>query len=151
MAEPRSGSRRKADALAKLHQVEADVWVATASAEGREHLVPLSYAWDETNVILAVEPGSVTARNVFASGRARLGFGPTRDVLIVDAVLASSVEVSGAAAPLSELYARQSDWDPRLESSPYLFLLLRPIRVQAWREANEMAGKTIMRDGVWLY
>jgi hypothetical protein len=151
MAEPRSGSRRRADALAKLREFEADVWVATASADGREHLVPLSYAWDETNVILAVEPGSVTSRNVMASGRARLGFGPTRDVLIVDTVLASSVEVSRTPVQLAELYARQSDWDPRLESSPYLFLLLRPMRVQAWREANELAGKTIMRDGVWLY
>jgi hypothetical protein len=24
------------------------------------------------------------------------------------------------------------------------------VRVQAWREANEIAGRTLMRDGTWL-
>jgi len=28
--------------------------------------------------------------------------------------------------------------------------VLRPLRVQAWREANEIAGRTLMRDGAWL-
>ena len=30
----------------------------------------------------------------------------------------------------------------------YVFLVLRPVRVQAWREANEIAGRTLMRDGI---
>jgi hypothetical protein len=151
MAEPRTGSQRKADALARLQASGADVWVATANAGGREHLVPLSYAWDGTHVVLATEPGFVTARNVEASGHARLGFGPTRDVLIVDATLASLIDVADAPSDLAELYARQSGWDPRLESSPFVFLLMRPARIQAWREANELAGRTLMRDGAWLY
>jgi len=29
-------------------------------------------------------------------------------------------------------------------------VLLRPDRVQAWREADEIAGRTIMRAGDWL-
>jgi len=24
------------------------------------------------------------------------------------------------------------------------------VRVQAWREANEIPGRTLMRDGAWL-
>jgi hypothetical protein len=151
VAEARSGSLRKADTLAKLQEVEADVWVATASPAGREYLVPLSYAWDGEHVILATEPGFVTARNISASGRARLGFGPTRDVVIVDAELAGSVETASAPAELADHYARQSGWDPRDEPAPYVYLLMRPVRIQAWREANELEGRTIMRDGVWLY
>jgi hypothetical protein len=150
MAAPRTGGRRKADALTRLQATEADVWVATASA-GREHLVPLSYAWDGQHIILATEPQFVTARNIEATGHARLGFGPTRDVLIVDVTEAGRIDASDAPEDLAELYARQSGWDPRLESSPYVYLLLRPVRIQAWREANELAGKTIMRDGEWLY
>jgi hypothetical protein len=151
MASPRLGQQRKTDTLAKLAETGADVWVATASAEGREYLVPLSYAWDGTHVILATEPGFVTARNLAASGRARLGFGPTRDVVIVDASLDGQLGVAAAPAALADHYARQSGWDPRRETSPYVFLLMRPIRVQAWREANELEGRTIMRDGNWLY
>jgi hypothetical protein len=151
MAEPRTGSQRKADTLARLQEVEADVWVATASPAGREFLVPLSYAWDGERLILATEPGLVTARNIEASGRARLGFGPTQDVVIVDAKLAMRMDIADVPDDLADLYARQSGWDPRLESSPYVYLKMRPVRIQAWRESNELEGRTIMRDGEWLY
>ena len=56
-----------------------------------------------------------------------------------------------APAPLADAYVRQADWDPRNESDPYVFLRLRPIRIQAWREANELDGRTIMKDGDWLF
>ncbi len=46
-------------------------------------------------------------------------------------------------------YVGQADWDPR-RGTGYVFLVLRPVRVQAWREANEIAGRTLMRDGIWL-
>ncbi|KRB73863.1 hypothetical protein ASE01_17760 [Nocardioides sp. Root190] len=49
---------------------------------------------------------------------------------------------------LAESYAAQADWDPR-GSVGYVFLVLRPHRVQAWREVNEMTGRTLMRDGTW--
>ena len=50
---------------------------------------------------------------------------------------------------LGEAYVAQADWDPRGDTG-YVFLVLRPVRVQAWREANEIAGRTLMRDGRWL-
>ncbi len=31
-----------------------------------------------------------------------------------------------------------------------MFLVLRPVRLQAWREANEIKGRTLMRDGAWV-
>jgi hypothetical protein len=125
-----------------------DTWVATASADGVPHLVPLSLAWVDDRAVVAVEASSVTARNLAASGRARLAVGPTRDVVMVDALLERSVEVTDDAS-LGEAYVAQADWDPR-GSAGFLFLVLRPVRVQAWREADEIAGRTLMRDGVWL-
>jgi hypothetical protein len=127
-----------------------DVWVATASPAGAAHLVPLSYAWDGERILVATERRSLTARNLEASRIARLGFGPTRDVVIVDVVLDQLVDVAAAPVELADAYARQSGWDPRLETDPYVFFLLRPDRIQAWREANELAGRTLMRDGTWL-
>ena len=148
--QPRTAPERKAGVIAKLEALEADVWVATASPAGVAHLVPLSYAWDGEHIIIATEPKLLTARNIEASGVARLGFGPTRDVVLVDAVLERTVNVAEAPAELADRYANQSDWDPRLEKDPMVFFLLRPVRVQAWREANELAGRTLMRDGTWL-
>ena len=125
-----------------------DVWVATASPTGAAHLVPVSLAWIDERAVIAVEGSSVTARNLAASGAARLAVGPTRDVVMIDATLENAVDV-GADGPLGAAYVAQADWDPRL-SSGYVFLVLRPVRVQAWREANEIAGRTLMRDGAWL-
>lgn len=148
--EPRTGPERKAGAIARLEALQADVWVATASPSGVAHLVPLSYAWDGEHIILATEPRLPTARNLEATGRARLGFGPTRDVVLVDAVLDRTVDVAEAPSELADRYASQADWDPRLQKDPTVFFLLRIVRVQAWREANELAGRTLMRDGIWL-
>ena len=69
--QPRTGSQRKADTLAKLEAVHGDVWVATASKAGAAHLVPLSYAWQRDRVVLAAEGASATVRNIVDAGRAR--------------------------------------------------------------------------------
>lgn len=47
-------------------------------------------------------------------------------------------------------YTEQADWDPSGEAG-FVVVTLRPQRARAWREANELAGRTIMRDGAWLY
>ena len=125
-----------------------DVWVASASPEGEAHLVPLSLAWTAERLVIAVQESSRTARDIAGCGRARMAVGPTRDVTMVDARLEKLVDVD-AAGELGAAYAAQADWDPR-GSAGYVFLVLRPERVQAWREVDEIAGRTIMRDGQWL-
>jgi hypothetical protein len=147
-AEPRDRETRKADALSMVATPAIDVWVATASATGSPHLVPLSLAWVGERVIIAVDESSVTARNLAASGEARLAVGPTRDVVMIDAVLERAVGVAADEA-LGAAYVAQADWDPR-RSPGYVFLVLRPVRVQAWREVNEIVGRDLMRDGRWL-
>lgn len=148
MTHARDRATRKADTLAMLAAPTIDVWVATASDAGAPHLVPLSLAWVDERVVIAVEQSSATAGNLTASGLARLALGPTRDVVMIDAVLERSVDVAADVA-LGEAYVAQADWDPR-DSAGYLFLVLRPVRIQAWRGPNEISRRTLMRDGSWL-
>ncbi|UMG92533.1 pyridoxamine 5'-phosphate oxidase family protein [Nocardioides sp. TF02-7] len=147
-APPRDRGTRRTDALATLTTPAIDVWVATASPEGTPYLVPLSLAWVDEHVVIALDRTSRTARNLLATRTARLGVGPTRDVVMIDAVLDRAVDVD-EDADLGERYAAQADWDPR-GSAGYVFVVLRPSRVQAWREADEIPGRTLMRDGAWL-
>ncbi|USQ79486.1 pyridoxamine 5'-phosphate oxidase family protein [Ornithinimicrobium faecis] len=146
--EPRDAATRKADSLTLLTTEAIDAWVATASTDGAPHLVPLSLLWRDDSAVIALPESSVTARNIVATGRARLGVGPTRDVVLVDVVLDSAVGVE-TDEDLADAYAAQADWDPR-GAEGYVYLILRPERVQAWREANEMVGRTLMREGAWL-
>ena len=145
---PRDRQQRTRDTRARLAEPAVDVWVATASSAG-PYLVPLSLAWIDERVVIAVESSSRTARNIEGSRTARLGLGPTRDVVVIDAQLEQSVPVA-AAQELAERYVEQADWDPRTAGASYRFLILRPERIQAWREVNELPGRTLMRDRTWL-
>jgi hypothetical protein len=150
MEPARSTSQRKADARAILDARPPDVWVASASRAGEPHLVPLSFAWDGGAVTIAVKTDSATGRNIVASGKARLGFGTTRDVVMVDAVLTSHARASEADDGVVDRYATKTKWNPREEEDEYVYLVLLPQRMQVWREANEIAGRTVMRAGAWV-
>jgi hypothetical protein len=153
MTAPRDAHARKADTLAKLRARHADVWVATASMDGtqpRAHLVPLSLAWIDECVVVAAPAQQQTVRNIAEFGKARLALGPTRDVVMIDAVLERLIGVADAQADFAERYAAQADWDPRTAGPQYAYLVLRPLRIQAWREENELEGRTLMRGGAWL-
>ncbi|MGI5125521.1 pyridoxamine 5'-phosphate oxidase family protein [Pseudonocardia sp. CA-107938] len=141
---PRSGPERRANVLGALAHPVTDCWVATAGTDG-PHLVPLTLAWLDERIVLAMAPSSRTARNLTDNGVARLGIGPTRDVAMIDAVVERSID---AAGELAERYAAVAGWDPR--SHLNVLFVLRPERIQAWREVDEHPGRTLMRDGTWL-
>jgi Pyridoxamine 5'-phosphate oxidase len=146
----RSPEERKADALARLTAVNANVWVASASPTGAVHLVPVSHTWNGSRIVLATEPASRTVANLTGNPRVRLALGDTRDVVVIDAVLAETVPESEAPVALADGYAAQAGWDPRTDSDDYVYLVFGPERIQVWREAEDLAGRTVMRDGVWV-
>jgi hypothetical protein len=152
--QPRTREQRKVDTLAKLAAPGADVWVATAAADSGGHassyLVPLSLAWIDERVVLATEAGSVTAGNITSQGGVRLGLGPTRDVVMIDAELEHVYSLDEVPAGLARGYAAQAGWDPRDSGESMRFLVLRPLRIQAWREPDELPGRTLMRGGAWI-
>ncbi|MER5470039.1 pyridoxamine 5'-phosphate oxidase family protein [Streptomyces sp. NPDC002935] len=146
---PRGLQERLRDTRARLES-DVDLWVATAGASGGVHLVPLSYLWDGTAFLVSTPRTSVTGRNLLADAQVRLGVGPTRDVVIVDGV-AEPVDVAGLGDKAADAFAAKTGFDPRQETdAPYQYFRIRPRRIQAWREANELAGRTLMRDGAWL-
>jgi hypothetical protein len=67
---------------------------------------------------------------------------------MLDVVLERRLSTSSDEA-LLEAYRAQADWDPGREAG-YEFLVLRPSRIQAWRERDEMPGRALMVDGRWL-
>ena len=51
-ADPRSRAQRRRDTEHRLSH-DKDVWVASASADGAPHLVPLSFDWDGEALLMA--------------------------------------------------------------------------------------------------
>jgi hypothetical protein len=145
----RTPEQRRKDTLHRLEHDE-DAWVATAGDEGGSpYLVPLSFFWDGAVLLLATPAASPTGRNLVNSGRVRLGIGPTRDVVLVEGS-AEAVAPADLPEESAELFAGKTGFDPRRLATPYLYFWVRPDRVQAWREANELEGRELMRDGEWL-
>ncbi|MCX5254074.1 pyridoxamine 5'-phosphate oxidase family protein [Streptomyces canus] len=146
----RPAEQRKQDTLNRLEHDE-DVWVATAPDDGSgvPYLVPLSFLWDGSSILLATPANSPTGRNLKATGRVRLGLGPTRDVVMIEGTV-DTLTQDGLTGEEGDRFAAVTGFDPRRLTTPYLYFRVHPQRVQAWREANELTGRELMRDGQWL-
>ncbi|MDN3255819.1 pyridoxamine 5'-phosphate oxidase family protein [Streptomyces sp. MA25(2023)] len=145
----RSAEQRRRDTLHRLDHDE-DAWVATADGtSGMPYLVPLSFLWNGSCLLFSTPAASPTGRNLAASRRARVGIGPTRDVVMVEGTV-EPVTPEELPEQDAELFAAKTGFDPRELATPYLYFRVRPQRVQAWREANELKGRDLMRDGRWL-
>ena len=147
-AGPRSRAQRRRDAEQRL-SADVDVWVATASPAGAPYLVPLSFDWDGEALLLATAADTPTARNLTASRSARLGLGPTRDVVMVDGRV-DVLELDALPSERGDAFAARTGFDPRELTARYQWFRVTPHRIQAWREADEIAGRDLMRDGRWL-
>jgi hypothetical protein len=143
---PRSRAQRRRDTEHRL-DTEVDLWVATASPGGEPWLVPLSFEWDGATLLLATLADSPTGRNL-AEGAFRLGLGPTRDVSMIDGD-AEVLEMDAVSRERGDRFAERTGFDPR-GLAGFRWFRVTPRRVQAWREADELAGRDLMRDGQWL-
>ncbi len=147
--QPRTGQQRKRDALDRLER-DADAWVATAGAEGgAPYLVPLSFLWDGSSLLLATPSTSPTGRNLRSTGKVRLGVGTTRDVVLVEGTV-QALEVAEVSGELGDAFATKTGFDPRVLATTYLYFRVRPERIRVWREENELEGREIMRGGRWV-
>jgi hypothetical protein len=141
--------QRKADVLAAMDD-NHDVWLATADASGRPHLIAVSSWWDGSRLTITTTGGSRSARNLVSTGLARLAIGDPADVIMVDATVDDRVGVGEADPAVAEGFASAVGWDPRQIGEDWAFFRLRPVRVQAYRGYDELQGRDVMRDGEWL-
>jgi hypothetical protein len=145
----RTAQQRKADTLRRLEN-DVDTWVATADpATGIPYLVPLSFLWDGVTVLISTPAASPTSRNLRATGRVRLGIGPTRDLVLIEGTVQTETAAAEISAQTGDAFAAKTGFDPR-ELTGYAYFRIRPQRLQAWREANELAGRDLIRGGDWV-
>jgi hypothetical protein len=147
-AHPRSRAQRRRDTEHRLTH-DIDVWVASASADGAPYLVPLSFDWDGEALLVATPPDSPTGRNLAATRAVRLGLGDTRDVSMIEGEV-EVLEIDALSQGRGDRFAARAGFDPRASATPYRWFRITPRRIQAWREENELSGRTLMRDGRWL-
>lgn len=151
MAEPpRDTATRIADTRRRLEH-DADAWVATAGPDG-PWLIPLTQVWSGGRIWFATTGDSPTTRNITAGTNVRVALGSTRDVVMVEGE--AELHPIYATEDGSALAAVLADYEHRYSTDPStwadVLIAVLPKRIQAWREENELKGRTIFRDGEWL-
>ena len=147
-AAPRSLAQRRRDTEHRLTH-DVDVWVASASADGGPYLVPLSFDWDGEALLLATPAESPTGRNLAATNTVRVGLGLTRDVSMIEGDV-EVLEIDALPQQEGDRFAARTGFDPRALATSYRWFRIRPRRIQAWREVDELPDRELMRDGSWL-
>jgi hypothetical protein len=145
---PRSRQQRIQDTLQKLDS-DVDAWIATASADGTPYMIPLSFLWDGETLLISTPESSPTSRNLLANGKVRVGIGPTRDLILIEG-MATPLAADAISPDLGNAFAEKTGFDPRELTTPYRYFRVHPLRIQAWREADELTGRDLMRGGDWL-
>jgi hypothetical protein len=146
---PRTRQQRTQDALDRLEH-DTDAWVATADQlTGTPYLVPLSFLWDGTTLLVATPASSPTGRNLQATGKVRLGIGPTRDLVLIEGTV-RALTATELTVEVGDAFAAKTGFDPRQLAGDYRYFRIHPQRLQAWREANELQDRELMRDGDWV-
>ena len=143
----RSLAQRLDDTRRRLDS-DADAWVATAAGD-TPYLAPLSFLWDGETFLVATPEAGRTGRNLAATGRVRLGIGLVRDVVLVEGAV-EALAPEDIPGDVGDRFAAKTGFDPRAEATRFRYFRIRPRRIQAWREANELAGRDLMLDGAWL-
>lgn len=145
----RPHDQRVADSKATL-AAGGDAWLATTDGDA-PHMIPLSLAWDadQGDCIFCTPEGSITVRNIRSgSDRVRVAIGGTRNVVLIRGV--ARVVGHGAEAPdAAAVFARCTGWDAS-DDEEYVFLRVRPVTCDTWREVDEIEGRRVMRDGRWI-
>ncbi|MFE6163082.1 pyridoxamine 5'-phosphate oxidase family protein [Streptomyces sp. NPDC056486] len=145
---PRAPEQRKQDTLRRLAD-DIDAWVATAdAASGTPYLIPLSFLWDGESLLVATPDASVTGRNLRATGKARVGVGPTRDLVLIEGAVRALGE-GELTHEACDAFAEKTAFDPRKLATAYTYFRITPQRLQAWREADELEGRELMLGGRW--
>jgi hypothetical protein len=146
--DPRSRAQRRRDTEHRLTH-DIDVWVATASADGTPHLVPLSFDWDGEALLMGTLTDSPTGRNLAATRTARVALGHSRDVSMIEGEV-EALEIDALPQEHGDRFVARTGFDPRALGTPYRWFRLSPRRIQAWREVNELPDRELMREGRWL-
>jgi hypothetical protein len=56
----------------------------------------------------------------------------------------------GTDTRVEDAHAQATGFDPRTLAEEYVYLRITPRSIQAWREANELEDRQLMRKGEWL-
>lgn len=143
----RDTATRKKDVLALLEK-QGHYWLTTAEIGGRPHVIAVSGLWDGAGITVATLGTSKTAKNMAMNPLVVLAGGDPSDAVVIQAQVIEGVPV-GDSPKVLEDWKKAMGWDPS-ELGDWMFYLLRPTRIQAFRGYDEIGGRDVMLRSRWV-
>lgn len=74
--------------------------------------MPLSFLWDGVSLLIATPAASPTSRNLLATYKARVGIGPTRDLVLIEGTV-HALAPNELPAEVGDAFTAKAGFDPR--------------------------------------
>jgi nitroimidazol reductase NimA-like FMN-containing flavoprotein (pyridoxamine 5'-phosphate oxidase superfamily) len=113
----------------KLAQA-ANIWLASVRPDGRPHLTPVWFVFEDRRLYVSIDPGSVKRRNLASNPRVSLALEDGSHPLICEgrAVFISSPY----SAEIMDLFQKKYDWDIRAEGQYSQLVEITPGKWLSW-------------------
>jgi Pyridoxamine 5'-phosphate oxidase len=134
IAEAQDGMLSWSWATARLERAR-NYWVATTSAEGGAHAMPVWALWHEDGVVFGTSPRSRKGRNLARDPRCAVHLESGDEVVILEGAVEPIAPDNGIADAYEAKYSHR----PAMGEGWYV---LRPARAYAWREHDYPTSAT---------
>jgi len=110
---------------------ESNIWVATVRPDGRPHLTPTWFAWQDGKAYICIDPASVKARNLAHKAQIALALEDGSAPIILEGV---ARQMNGADRPQGALdeFKRKYGWDIAIDGQYSLLVEITPTKVLNW-------------------
>ena len=144
----RDVATRKKDVLETLAK-NGRFWLGSADPAGRPHVIAVSAWWESDALVIATLGSNRTARNIEMNPRVTLATGAFNDAIIIHAQMIESRAVEDSQ-DIAQGFKKAMGWEPSEVGSGWVFLRLRPTKIQAFRDFEEIEGRDVMIRSRWL-
>jgi hypothetical protein len=125
-----------------VHRVGAWAAATAGPGSGAWCLVPRSFLWDVA-IVLKATPTSTAGRNLRATGKARLGIGPARDLVLIE----GTVQAETAAAGTGDAFAAKTGGGTGDTFAAKTGIGPRELDGYARSRLQALAGRGLIRGG----
>lgn len=114
----------------KRLKTERNIWLATNRADGRPHLVPVWFVWQDGRFYIGMQAGSVKARNLADNPKVSLAL---EDGVYVVVCEGTAVTVPPPIDPaLNQLFQAKYDWNFATDDESDLLIQITPDKWLSW-------------------
>jgi nitroimidazol reductase NimA-like FMN-containing flavoprotein (pyridoxamine 5'-phosphate oxidase superfamily) len=112
-----------------------NVWVATSSAAGRPHAMPVWGAWTGSEFMFSTSPASRKARNLYENPHAAIHLESGNQVVVIEGTVHEVRDRPKLEAFLAR-YNPKYHWDFTAEQVSRGVFAVRPVRAFAWLDGE---------------